>query len=207
MIKNLDATLTEIKKAFVEVNKWMFEGKLDEPILIVQSSSRAKANALGWFTLGKVWRNKETGQTFHEITICAEALNQPMYVILEVLVHEMVHYWCKIHGIQNCSKSQYHNKNFKAAAEKFLLICEDKPHPKYGYAFTKPSQKLLMFFDRMDLDEEAFDIAMDDNEGKKKESSQRHVYLCDGCEKTFKTVCLLTSATCAACNGTFLPKP
>ena len=183
----------------------MFDGKLEEPVLIVQSSSRAKMNALGWFTLGRVWENKETGKTFHEITIAAEALNAPMYSILEVLVHEMGHYWCKENGIKDCSANQYHNKEFKKAANRFWLLTEDKPHPRYGYGLTKASDELKTFFDMINLDESAFEISMKEVRPNKG-TSNMNIYLCEGCGKSFKTVVHLSSASCAGCGGTYFLK-
>ncbi|MCL2621794.1 MAG: SprT-like domain-containing protein, partial [Firmicutes bacterium] len=147
MENNLDRTLKEIKLVFKQINKHMFANRLPEPVLVVQSSKRTKMNALGWFSFGKEWVNKETGERFHEITVCAETLLKPLNQILGVLVHEMVHLYNKINGIDDCSKTQYHNKHFKKTAETFLLEVNQKPDATYGYAFTKPTQKLIELFE------------------------------------------------------------
>lgn len=206
MESNLDRTLKEIKLAFVQINKHMFEGKLAEPVFVVQSSKRAKVNAMGWFTVGKDWVDKETGEWFHEITICAETLSQPLSAILEVLVHEMVHLYNSMNGIQDCSGSQYHNKKFKTAAEKCYLETNDPPHPTYGYGFTKATQKLIDFFELIGIDDEAFNVALPPAPQIIPKEYKMFVYRCDLCGHTFKTSTDLEGATHVDCGGGFVKK-
>ena len=203
LMKNIDRTLAEIKKAYHEINNWLFEGKLKEPVLLVQSSARAGMRAGGWFAGGKVWQNKETGETFPEITVAAEGLNSSVHWVLSVLVHEMVHYWCKQNGIKDTSKSGYHNKKFKDAAEKFLLKCVDKPCPKRGFQCSEATEKLKNFFDMLDLDEDAFDIGMQAFAPRNKKKYEMYVYECDKCKKTFKAKAKLKTAECDHCGGEY----
>jgi len=201
MEKNLDRTLNEIKRSFVVINKHLFEGSLPEPVLIVQASHRAKMGAMGWFTLGKLWVNKETGERFNEITICSETLTQPLNTILEVLVHEMVHLYCMVNNIQDCGRGGYHNKQFKKYAEKFLLKTNDVPDKRYGYGYTKPTQELIDFIEMIGIDEDAFNLG----EVAPKVAAKRypmHVYDCK-CGASFKTSALLAAIKCGKCGEDF----
>lgn len=202
MERNLDKTLAEIKLVFIQLNKYMFNGELPEPVFVVQSSRRTKMNAMGWFTFGKIWIDKETGERFNEITICAETLTQPLHRILEVLVHEMVHLYNHTKGIVDCSASQYHNKKFKEAAERCLLKVNEIPHKTYGYAFTEPTQRLKDLLDMVGVDDSAFNVGMAETKPSTKEYSM-YSYVCDKCGHKFKTSADLVSAIHNDCGGTF----
>ena len=199
-MRNLNDTLNEITKAFKQLNEYLFGNALPEPVLVIQSRKAGARNAMGWFTLGKNWTDRETGKSYHEITVCSETLNKPMVTVLEVLVHEMVHLENKIKGIVDCSAGQYHNKKFKEAAERALLIC--KASRKYGYGLTEPSEKLLKLFDVLSIDESAFNLASTDNSVEERKKYIMFTYVCDGCGIKFKTKANLAPNTqCGNCGG------
>lgn len=199
-MKNLNNTLNEITIAFKELNEILFENKLPEPVLVIQSRKAGMRNSMGWMTVGETWTDRETGQKFTEITICSETLNEKLNVVLEVLVHEMVHLKNKCNGIDDCSSSQYHNKNFKEAAEKALLICECRDE-KYGYGFTRASDKLIEIFNCLSIDESAFSLASDEKVSVSKDYFMFN-YKCDNCGITFKTKANLGEDTiCLDCGG------
>lgn len=180
-MKNLNDTLTEIKKAFNELNEYLFNSELAEPILVIQakkaSGRRNRNTLLGWFTIGRVWIDKETGKTNSEITVCAESFNRPLDEILEVLVHEMVHLKNHTKGINDTDSSgRYHNKEFKKAAEEALLECEYSK--KYGYGLTKPTPKLSQLFSMLSIDETAFNLALEDEPELEHEVLKMFTYSC-----------------------------
>jgi len=205
MEKNLDKTLSEIKNAFVVINKHLFGGSLPEPVLVVQASHRAKMGAMGWFTLGKLWKNKETGECFNEITICSETLTQSLHTILEVLVHEMVHLYCMVNNIKDCSgRGGYHNKLFKQNAEKFLLKTNDIPDKRYGYGYTSPTAELIEFLEMIGIDEEAFNLGETAPYLPPKRYTM-HIYDCK-CGASFKTSANLAAIQCAVCGKEFVKR-
>ena len=63
------------------------------------------------------------------------------------ILHEMVHLYNIQHDIQDCSRGgTYHNKKFKAEAEKHMLRIEkDK---RYGWTITHPTKELLDYIIR-----------------------------------------------------------
>ena len=102
-----------LEKIFRAVNTKYFGGQLEEPIITIQSTPKA----YGHVTVAKAWQRGET--TRHELNIGAGTLDRPIENVVATLVHECVHLYHLQNGIQDCSRSgQYHNKKFKAMAEK-----------------------------------------------------------------------------------------
>lgn len=88
------------------------------PIITVQS----KPGTYGHCTTSKVWKNKDSQQ--YEMNIAAEMLSVEIEEVLDTLIHEMVHLYCRENGIQEVSRGgKYHNGKFKALAEEKGLVC------------------------------------------------------------------------------------
>lgn len=127
-----------LEKIFRAVNRDWFGGELEEPIITIQSTPRA----YGHVTVAKAWKRKDDWR--HELNMGAETLNRPIEDIVATMVHEMVHLWNIAHGVQDCSRGgMYHNKKFKAEAEKRGLVIGH--HDKYGWTITSPSDALLEY--------------------------------------------------------------
>ena len=95
----------------------------------------------GHFTVSKVWKRKD--ETTYELNIAAEVLHYPIEETLDTMLHEMVHLYCKENGIQDVSRGgKYHNKRFKAEAERVGLECYETE--KYGWN-TKPSDRMIQY--------------------------------------------------------------
>lgn len=108
----------QLEKMYNTLNADLFGGTLPVPIITVQS----KPGTYGHCSCAKVWRNKDTEQ--YEMNIAAEALNVEIEEVLDTLIHEMVHLYCRENGIQEVSRGgKYHNGRFKALAEEKGLIC------------------------------------------------------------------------------------
>lgn len=129
-----DSTLLET--AFDVFNKVYFENSLPKAVITIQSSPKR----FGYITVHKVWKDSEDG--YHEINIGAEYIARPIENVLATLMHEMVHLYCLGNGIQDTSNGgRYHNKRFKAEAEKRDLKIE---YAKYiGYSVTSPTDRFV----------------------------------------------------------------
>ncbi len=140
---DLSQAVKFLETAFDALNKEYFESSLSRPIITIQTSPKA----YGHFTTAEVWRNDVSQKTYHEINLSAESLNRPIANTIATLIHEMVHYYCKVNDIQDTSRGNtYHNKRFKEEAEKRgLLIDYD---PKIGWSITQPSPALKSFCTR-----------------------------------------------------------
>ena len=118
---------------------WDFESTLPRPTITIQSTPRA----YGHFTLNDDTWVSTIGGT-HEINIGAGTLARNIEDICATLLHEMVHYYNYVNGIQDCSRGNtYHNKRFKQAAEQRGLTVEHSE--KYGWSHTSPTEELLDF--------------------------------------------------------------
>lgn len=128
-----------LNKIFDLLNEEFFENALSRPTITIQSTPKA----YGHFSLREdTWVSK-LGST-HEINIGAGTLARPIENIVATLLHEMVHYYNYINGIQDCSRGNtYHNKRFKAAAEaRGLTVAHSE---RYGWSHTSPGDELLDF--------------------------------------------------------------
>ena len=73
----------------------------------------------------------------HEINIGAGTLSRPIEEVAATLLHEMVHYYNHVKGVQDCSRGNtYHNRKFRDAATAHGLIVDH--HEKYGWTITSP---------------------------------------------------------------------
>ena len=128
-----------LNKVFDLLNAEYFESALTRPTITIQSTPRA----YGHFTLNDdTWVSTIGGS--HEINIGAGTLARPIEEVCATLLHEMVHYYNYVNGIQDCSRGNtYHNKRFKQAAEQRGLTVEHSE--KYGWSHTAPTEELLDF--------------------------------------------------------------
>lgn len=114
----------------------------DAKVFITIQTSNKKNN------LGHFWANRWDGDTtkdatekeiYHEININADRLNRSVEDICETLLHELSHLYNNVLGIDDCNAAQYHNKNFKSAAQMFGLNVDK--FPGRGWALTSLSEE------------------------------------------------------------------
>lgn len=128
---NISTATAFLEDMFNALNERFFDGELPPVMITIQTSKRA----YGHFTPWKSWAGDGEGK--NEINISAEYLNRDVGSLVATLLHEMIHYYCYLHGIQDTSRGgTYHNKRFKAEAEKRgLTVYYDT---RIGYSITKP---------------------------------------------------------------------
>ena len=121
------------------LNAEFFEGALSRPTITIQSTPKA----YGHVSLREDTWVSTLGAS-HEINLGAGTLARPIEEVAATLLHEMVHYWNYVMGVQDCSRGNtYHNRHFKDAAESRGLIVTRSE--KYGWAHTAPGEALLDF--------------------------------------------------------------
>jgi len=127
------------------LNARFFDNELERPTITIQSTPKA----LGHFSTRKDTWISSVGIS-HELNIGAGTLSAPIDQTVCVLMHELTHYYCHVHGIKDVSRgTMYHNRRYKEAAEAHGLIVERDP--KYGWTITTPGQELLDFIEEHDL--------------------------------------------------------
>ena len=191
-----DRVTEYIDRLFGKLNTKYYGGKLQKPIITIQE----RKGTYGHFTCGKVWKC-ESGDR-HEINIECTNINRPIEEVIATLNHEMVHLYCMENNIQDTSRNgAYHNKRFKAEAEKRGLIIEHDE--KIGWSITKPSENMIEWI----LEEEfpEIEISRIPNielpKSKKKTNSHSIKYVCPGCGMTVRaTKNLDGKLKCIDCN-------
>ena len=135
-----------LNKLFDLLNARFFDNELERPTITIQSTPKA----LGHFSTRKDTWVSSNGVS-HEVNIGAGNLACEIDLLLSVLCHELVHYYCHIHGIKDVSRgTMYHNKRFKEAAEAHGLIVERDP--KYGWTITSANDEMVAFIEENQLD-------------------------------------------------------
>ena len=138
-LTSYNRTAGYLTKIFALLNEEYFESKLSRPTITIQSTPKA----YGHFSLREdTWVSKLGAS--HEINIGAGTLARPIEEVVATLLHEMVHYYNYVMGVQDCSRGNtYHNRRFKEAAESRGLVVTRSE--KYGWAHTAPGDDLLDF--------------------------------------------------------------
>ena len=103
-------------------------------VLLPAPSPHGDRAVLGHFAALRWQGREEEGRRLHEVIVVAEHLNRSPEDILETLLHEAAHALNFEAGIRDCSKSQYHNRSYKEAAEGLGLVVTQVAH--YGFALT-----------------------------------------------------------------------
>jgi hypothetical protein len=140
-------TVKALESIYNKLNHRFFESLLSNAIITIAEQGRR--NAYGWCTSEEVWV-EGVDNKYYEINICAEYLNRPIEDTCETLLHEMVHLFNALRGVQDCSRSGlYHNRRFKISAEQHGLVVEK--HSKYGFCLTTLSSEALDFIKSLNL--------------------------------------------------------
>lgn len=207
--------VTELKNIFHLFNKHFYEGKLIEPIVLIQGAQRPTLK--GWCTVGKVWKDDANGEKYYEIAVSAEFLYEGINEICDTLLHEMAHLYDIQNGIKDTSRGYtYHNEKYKQTAESHGLKVEhDK---KNGWNTTSLTDETIDFI-KKNISENPFILTRqnhiipdesdneenksDEEEQPKKKSSRR--YVCPECN-TIVRASKEVNIVCGDCGCNFEEK-
>ena len=200
LIKN-SRVIGYLEKIYRQLNIDKFDGELEEPIITVQSSTKA----YGHVTCSKEWTVKDSQK--YELNISAEYLKRPIENVVSTMLHEMVHIYNLMHNIQDTSRGNiYHNKRFKEKAESVGLIIEY--NDRIGYSIISPSEELLDYI----IENGWTDILINkgkyetDNgnqtmKPKEKKPSSTRKYICPCCGNSVRATKTI-NIICGDCNKT-----
>lgn len=110
-----------------------------EAVVSMATGGRASAVELAHFAPRR-WRMRAGDGVHHEVFVTAESLADGAAKVFGHLLHEAAHAANEARGVDDCSASQYHNKEFRKTAEAMGLVQRDvdaKWKKKYGFAGTE----------------------------------------------------------------------
>lgn len=114
----MSRAVSQLEHMYNALNEDKFAGSLPVPVITVQS----KPGTWGHCSRARVWQRKDE-QTY-EMNIAAEMLSAPIEEIIDTMLHEMVHLYCRENDIHEVSRGgKYHNGKFKTLAEQVGLVC------------------------------------------------------------------------------------
>lgn len=114
----MSRAVSNIEKIYNSTNQDFWGGELPPVIVTCQSSP----GSFGHSTVSRVWRRNE--DELFELNIACEVLDYPIEEILDTVIHEQVHLYCRVHGVAEVSRGgSYHNKRFRDLAEGHGLLC------------------------------------------------------------------------------------
>lgn len=133
----MSRAVSQLEHIYNSLNSDFFDEELPTPIITVQS----KPGTYGHCSVAKVWQRKN--DKTYEMNISAETLNYPIEEVIDTLLHEMCHLYCRENNIKEVSRGgKYHNKRFKEVAETHGLTCV--PCGQYGWN-TTPGDNLVEY--------------------------------------------------------------
>jgi hypothetical protein len=173
-----------LESAFSALNKEYFENALPTPAITIQSSPKS----YGHCSRSEYWTDAQRKTAYYEINIGAEFLNRPIAETIVTLVHEMVHLYHNVNGIQGVSRGgTYHNKRFKEDAEKRGLQIDYDA--KIGFSITRPAPSLKTFCTSQHWRNKLTIARMGEiggNEPKPKKPSSTRKYECPCCGQSIR---------------------
>ena len=185
MENNIIKQQTEaLELLFDYFNHKLFNSELPAVALTIQSQGRK--SCYGWCSVGERWECKDLDLRikWYEINLSAEYMDRGIEPVSATLIHEMVHLWNGINGINDCNpKTQNHNKNFKAKAEEVGLIVEKMD--KKGWATTYLSESLKELIKASGI-EDVFNCSRMAAEKVEREKKPVNKYVC-GCGIVMKS--------------------
>lgn len=213
-MSNIKVATDELHTAFQRLNETFFNSELPTPAITIQTSGKRKA--MGWCTTREVWGDREGKIKLYEINVAAEFLDVDFFETMDTLMHEMVHLYNITKGIQDCSRGgTYHNKQFKAEAEKRGFYFEnEKPDKRNGWYNPKLTEKTKQIISTLDIDTKAFVIARrgkelhrntegEENEAAQQEEQERkksYRWICPSCGLIVRSTKPDISIQCMNCE-------
>jgi rubrerythrin len=203
MTVSLKTTISQLEELFEVLNEVFFANSLASPVVTI--SPDTTKGAYGWCTSYKAWSDKESGEGYYEINICAEYLARTIEEVAETMLHEMVHLFNLQEGVKDTSRGgTYHNNKFKDAAEAHGLTVEKDE--KYGWcktALNPEAREEVEYFADM-INKKSFDLFRQPEGEKEKKGgkSSSRKYVCPVCGAIIRAT-KEVKVICADCDVMF----
>lgn len=205
----IEQILKLLYKIYDIFNKELFKGEL--PLCVINlgyNRGKKELSTLGRTYINLEWIDNDTGEVEYAIEITPLAINDGLHQVIETLLHEMVHVYCKMMNIKDCSKAGKHNKEFKAIAENIGLIVEEDE--KYGWTITTLTEQHYKLISNIEYDKSIFNLECvvkpsENKEKKPKEKKPKYKHYCpNGHNKPFSLSEQQLNLKCSICNSDLL---
>jgi hypothetical protein len=172
-MKTIIPTIQECER-FISFLNTHFSLNLPNNLLI--NIHKTSKNTMGYFTPEQNPEHYTDSKTenktaLNSITLSSYFLNINPY---DTLTHELAHFLNSIAKVKDCSSNQYHNKKFKAQAEKLLLKVNNT---NKGYADTQPTEEFNKMLEEYKPNYEVFKI-LQEHTDKEKKGSRLYLFTC-----------------------------
>ncbi|PHE46910.1 SprT-like domain-containing protein [Bacillus pseudomycoides] len=216
-MSNIQIAIDELHVAFRKLNVEFFNNELLEPAITIQSSG--KRNSMGWCSSKEVWGDKEGTIKKYELNISAEYLDYDFMETMDTMLHEMVHLYNALNGVQDTSRNgAYHNKRFKSECERRgFYFPNTKADKKLGWAFPKITDETKERISKLGIKREAFIIARrnivnpvendDANDTAQDEEEKRptsYKWVCSKCDLIVRSTKDNIFIKCGECDETLI---
>jgi len=189
----IEPSIKEIERFLLFLNKRFALGlKFDNITILI---SQAHPNTMGYFSPSGF---KNTTQILNGIVLNSIYLKEHPY---ETIAHELAHYHNNQNGVKDCSRNQYHNKQFKKVAELLLLECDARGNK--GYNMTRETPAFLeMINNEFMPNPSAFHINQIAKSKTPKTPSRLYKWVCE-CGFIIRCGDRTLQAECKVCNSVF----
>lgn len=191
----LSEIVSKLENLFDLLNKLYFESTLPGPVITIQSTPKA----YGHCSTKKIWKGGDEDDGYYELNIGAEYLNRSSENTAATMLHEMIHLYCRENGLdETCQNGRYHNKLFKAQAEKRDLNIDY--NRTIGYSSTSPTEAFTEklqkagFVLEIPFARHTFEVVK-----KKSDRVKAHKYYCAVCGQEVRTTAEL-NLICGTCE-------
>lgn len=140
-LNTLDQSLTRstfiltARRVFDVLNRELFDGELPIPKISPMGKTCSYYSGLGAAFIVDIRHRTEYISIQLNYLDIKHIGSEWLYYTFEQMLHEMIHEYCYIHGINNCNiQTQYHNYSFCEAAEAHGLNCSFDN--QYGFIDT-----------------------------------------------------------------------
>ncbi len=143
--ENLEYEIGQINSFFDKANAHYYNNELKRPVITLQPKGR-KQLEMGWIRDSGAWRGSSNLEELYELNICPELFNGSLSDIMETLLHQMVHLYCKQKNLTDVSNNgHYHNKTFRNIASTHGLIVQKSR--SNGWSDTSLSEEAYDYFE------------------------------------------------------------
>lgn len=183
----------ELTRVYNRFNKHFWNKELPEVVITILPTK----GRYGHLSVRPCWVDKTGNDDVkkYELNISAYTIDRSPKEVCETLLHEQVHLYCMLHGIEDTSNNhQYHNRKFKQVAEEHGYLIKEITSRTIGWSVGEFSQSAYAYFKRLNVKQ--FQLHREETGSQ----SSLIRYECPVCKKTKCWCSKEQMILCGECN-------